>query len=161
MAFALLGAMNAGAPDLYAQSAAQWMATHLLSAHSSWLEIHEDRRCPGIISDKRLARVIEYMSAHFAEPLSLDTLASEASVSKFHFARLFRLSTGTTPHEYLIQLRMHAARSMLRTTNLQIGEISSKCGFTSVSHFIIAFKARNGLPPNQFRRNPDALLAGG
>ena len=153
MAFALLDAMDAGAPDLYAQSASQWMAMHLLSAHSSWLEIHQDRRCPGVISDKRLARVIEYMSAHFAEALSLDNLASEASVSKFHFARLFRLSTGTTPHEYLIQLRMQAARSLLRTTDLQISEISRKCGFTSVCHFVIAFKTRNGVSPNNFRRN--------
>jgi AraC family transcriptional regulator len=149
--FALLRAMAAGAPDLYAQTAMQWLAAHLLSAHSSWLDVQEDRRDPGVISDKRLARVLEYMSAHFAEPLTLENLAKEAAISKFHFTRLFRESTGATPHAFLIQLRMEAARRMLTTTDLNVAEIAASCGFARPAHFGTAFTKRFGVSPTAFR----------
>ena len=148
---ALLRGMAAGAPDLYAQTAMQWLSTHLLSAHSSWLEVREDRRDPGVISDGRLARVVEYMSARFAEPLALGDLAAEAGVSKFHFARLFRESTGTTPHAFLVQLRMEAARRMLASTDLGVAEVAASCGFARAAHFGTAFTKRFGASPTAFR----------
>lgn len=148
---ALLRAMAAGAPDLYAQTAMQWLATHLLSAHSTWLAVQEDRRNPGVISDRRLARVLEYMSAHFAEPLTLENLAAEAVVSKFHFSRLFRRSTGATPHAFLVQLRMEAARRMLMTTDLNVAEIATSCGFARAAHFGTTFTKHFGVSPTAFR----------
>ena len=77
------------------------LATHLLSEQAAWRRsgsIDPDLRSQGKITDPRLARVLEYMSVHFAEPLDLTWLAREAGVSKFHFARLFRERTSTTPH---------------------------------------------------------------
>ena len=148
---ALLRAMAASAPDLYAQIAMQWLAAHLLSVHSPWLAVEGDRRNAGVISDQRLARVLDYMSAHLAEPLTLEALAAEAAISKFHFARLFRESVGATPHAFLVQLRMEAARRMLTTTDLTVASIAVNCGFVGPAHFGTAFTRRYGLSPKAFR----------
>jgi len=93
----LVDAIEVGAPDLYAQSAAQFLATHLLSSQSRWPSRLGDERRPGILSDRRLRRVLAYMDAAYMEPLSLDDLAREAGVSRFHFARLFRARVGIPP----------------------------------------------------------------
>jgi AraC family transcriptional regulator len=148
---ALLRAMADGVPDLYAQTVAQWLAVHLLSAHGAWLDPFDDRRRPGAIADHRLARVLEYMSAHFAEPLRLDRLGREAGVSKFHFARLFRERTGVTPHGYLVQLRMDAACRLLATTDLTVAEVAAACGYATAAHFGSAFRTRFGETPKRFR----------
>lgn len=150
---ALLRAMAAGLPNLYAQTATQWLATHLLSAHARLIDTAEDARLPGTISDKRLARVLEYMSAHFAEPLALEDLAAEAGISKFHFCRLFRASTGMTPHGFLIKLRMDTARRLLETTDLSVALIAAQCGFAGAAHFGAAFASRFGVAPTAFRIN--------
>jgi len=147
---ALLRGMEAGAPDLYAEAAMQWLTTHLLAAHGRGIST-EDRRLPGTITDKRLARVLDYMSAHFAEPLSLGDLAAEAGVSKFHFTRLFRACTGTTPHGFLVELRLDAARALLTTTGLSVAAIAARCGFARAAYFGTAFTKRFGTAPTAFR----------
>ena len=155
LVFALLRGMKAGALDLYAQAAAQTLALHLVSAHSPWLGCGQDGRDPGVIADRRLARVIEFMTLHLAESLSLERLATEAGVSKFHFTRLFRLATGSTPNAFLLQLRMEAACRMLSTTDLPIGDIAVRCGFARAEHFSAAFAKRLGQSPSTYRARRD------
>lgn len=149
--FGLLRAIAAGAPDLYAETVAQWLSTHLLARHASWHAPSSDTRDPGVISDQRLARVIDYMTLHFAEPLHLDRLAREAGISKFHFAHLFRERTGLTPHRYLVQLRMDAARSLLTSTDRTVSEIAASCGYDSPAHFGAAFQRRYKQSPGSYR----------
>jgi AraC family transcriptional regulator len=156
----LLEAMMNGAPDLYAQAAAQWLAVHILSRHSGWIDLDSDRRAVTELSDRRLARVVDYMRAHFAKPLMLDELADEAAISKFHFVRLFRKKTGRTPYAYLFQLRMDAARRLLATTDLQIADVARACGFASASHFGTAFARTVGMTPTRFRKNAGGALTG-
>ncbi len=146
----LLRGMEAGAPDLYAEAATQWLATHLLAAHGRGIGL-EDRRLPGTITDKRLARVLDAMSARFAEPLSLGDLAAEAGVSKFHFTRLFRAATGLTPHGFLVELRLDAGRALLTTTDLSVAVIAARCGFARAAYFGTAFTRRFGAAPTAFR----------
>ena len=150
---ALLRAAEAGAPDLYAATVAQSLATHLLARHSGWGDWADDRRDPGPLADRRLARVVEYMSAHFAEPLALERLAAEAGVSRFHFARLFRAATGESPHAYLVRLRMRAARHLLRDTALTAAEVAAATGYASPAHFTRAFARHVGRTPTAFRAN--------
>ncbi len=149
---ALQRALTAGAPDIYAQSAAQVLATHLLSAHSPWLHFGDDVRDPGSIGDRRLKRVLQYMRDHLSEPLTLDRLAVEAGISKFHFARLFSERTGVTPHAHLVKLRLECAAHLLTSTDLRIGEIARHCGFASAAHFGAIFSRRFGESPTAFRR---------
>ena len=146
---ALLRGMEAGAPNLYAETAMQWLATHLLSAHGG---IDVDRhKLPSAMTDKRLARVVEYMRAHYAEPIPLEHLAAEAGISKFHFTRLFRASTGKTPHDFLVQLRLEVASVLLTTTDLSVEAVAARCGFARANYFATAFTNHVGVAPKAYR----------
>ena len=154
-AAALLRGMAAGQPDLYAEAAVHWLAVHLFSTHGGRSSI-EQQGWPGVIADKRLAHVIEYMSAHFADALALEDLAAEAGVSKFHFTRIFRMSTGTTPYDFLIGLRVEAARTLLTSTDLSVAEIAARCGFARAAQLGTLFVQRFGLAPTAYRRQRGA-----
>lgn len=151
-ALGLLHAMRAGAPDFYAAAAAQWLALHLLSEHSPWLELRGGPRSIGALPDRRLDAVIEFMSLNISEPPSLQEMADEAGVSKFHFIRLFRKSTGTTPYAFLVRLRLQTARRLLVTTDEHMAEIARSCGFRGASQFSAAFSREYGMTPTAFRR---------
>ena len=152
LAVALLSAATAGMPDLYAESAAQTLVTHLLSTHSPWLQLGDDTRDPGRLSDRRLKRALDFMREHLTEPLTLDRLAAEAGMSKFHFARLFSERTGVTPHAHLVSLRLECAAHLLTSTDRRISEVSRHCGFASPAHFGAIFAKRFGVSPSAFRR---------
>jgi AraC family transcriptional regulator len=149
---ALVRAVQSGAPDLYAESAIGWLARHLLAAGNRWFDPDTDDRNVGVITDRRIARVIEYMTAHACDPLCLDDLADTAGVSKFHFSRLFRTKTGFTPAAFLTNLRMQLARRLLTTTDLRVKEVASACGYTSHAAFNAAFRRWNSQPPRAFRK---------
>lgn len=153
---ALLRAIGQGAPDLYAQSAVQWLTIHLLSVHGAWQDHERDRRAAAPLTDRRLVRVMEYMSAHVGEALTLDALAGQAGVSKYHFCRLFRAATGTTPHAALRELRLLEARRLLLSSDLHVKEITVKCGFAQPGHFGTAFRRRFGRSPTAVRARPVA-----
>lgn len=150
-AAALLDAMSSQAPDLYAEQLARWLATHLLANHAGWWDPTRDRRQSAVISDRRLARTIEFMSARLGEPLTMDVLAREAGISVHHFARKFREQTGFTPYGYLVKLRMEAAEILLRGSDLSVAEIAHKCGYARPAAFAAAFLRNRGTTPTSFR----------
>ena len=144
----LLTAVRSGAPDFFAQTAAQWLALQLLIRDhlSNALPIPHRR-----VADFRLERVLQYMEANVSEPLSLDVLAREAGISRFHFIGLFRRALGTTPHKHLLELRADVAASMLATGDRSVIEIALACGFQSSSHFASVFKNKYREPPTAYR----------
>lgn len=148
---ALLRAAAAGAPDLYAQNAARWIASHLLCRTGAFDEEWLAKATHGGLTDRRLARVIEFMSAHMAEALSIERLAAEAGISKHHFARLFRNKTGRTPHEYLTTLRIEAACRLLATSDLSIAGVGFACGYPRPNNFASAFRRRLAMTPADYR----------
>lgn len=74
-----------------------------------------------------------------------------AGMSEFHSAREFKRSLGLTPGQYLRQCRLEEARRLLRTTDLRVGEVARRVGFTSASHVAEVFRKRVGLRPREFR----------
>lgn len=151
IAHSVADAVRMGALDLYAQSAAQFLAVHLLSLQNGWPDLPQDSRSFGTLRTRRLAHVLEYMHLHYREPLSLDRLAEEAGASQFHFARLFKKAMGVTPHRYLVKIRMEAAASLLTNTDLSILDIALECGYQSQSHFSAAFQRHFSCPPSRYR----------
>ncbi|MCR4908122.1 MAG: AraC family transcriptional regulator [Lachnospiraceae bacterium] len=99
-----------------------------------------------------LKRAIAYINEHFAEENPLEKLSSIASLSPFYFSRLFRNETGLTPHQYLIETRISAARFLLSSTPLSIKEIALKTGFTDESSFCACFRKREGTTPATYRK---------
>lgn len=148
---ALLRALHGGAPDLYAAGTASWIVLHLLSLQAEWRHLMDDARVSEVISDRRLSRVIEYMSCHLDRQLSLAELAREAGISVHHFGRRFHERTGMGPAAYLTTMRMEHARLLLRTTDLPIGEIAFRCGYARPSAFSTAFLRHTGQTPSECR----------
>lgn len=95
--------------------------------------------------------VISAMRSDPAAPDSLDDWAAMCNMSKFHFCRVFRRVTGTSPARYRAAVRMSAAREMLAESTLSVSEIAAKLGFTSPSYFTDAFRRETGMPPSEFR----------
>ncbi|SEC42883.1 AraC family transcriptional regulator [Terriglobus roseus] len=151
----VVSALKAGAPDFYAQAAAQWLAAHLLLGSSRGIEWHKSLARERI-SDYRLVRVLEYIDAHLSDRLDLRALSREAGISQFHFAALFRKAVGASPHRHILQLRLQTARSMLCHTDKSILEIALSCGFGTESHFAAAFRREFSQSPMNFRSSQRA-----
>jgi AraC family transcriptional regulator len=153
IAGSLLLAMRQGAPPLYAEQASRFVISHLLTRHARWWDPDSDCRVAPMISDRQVARVLEYMSARFAEDLTLPELAAEACISVNHFVRRFRERIGVTPFAYLTRLRIEAAQRMLLTSDIAISEIASLCGYSNAGAFSSAFHRHVGSSPRSYRTN--------
>lgn len=94
-----------------------------------------------------------YISKHFSEPLTIETLAANSNMSLFHFTRIFAAETGYTPYQYLIATRINSAKYLLRTPDLPIKDIAFSSGFSSESSFCSTFKKWEHMTPSQFRAN--------
>ncbi|EPH41335.1 AraC family transcriptional regulator [Streptomyces aurantiacus] len=134
-----------GATDVYAESAAAFLATHLLTRG-------RDHRPPG--PDRAAVRQgIAIMRDRLAHPLTLADIAAEVHLSVYHFIRVFREATGETPHRYLTRLRIEQARRLLARTDLTVGQIAERCGFSSPGGLSSVFLAHVGVRPSVFRKN--------
>lgn len=97
--------------------------------------------------------IIERINSGYAGHITLDTLAAEFNVSKYHLSREFKKYTGYSPNEYLISVRINRAKELLRRTGYSVGEISQLTGCGDVNHFIQLFKSREKTTPAAFRRH--------
>lgn len=95
--------------------------------------------------------IISYINEHFAENISVDTLAGLAGLSQYHFIRTFKKETGFTPHKYILNSRISAAKYLLKNTNLCVKDICFQTGFSCESVFCSAFKKEQGLSPTEYR----------
>lgn len=105
----------------------------------------------GSIEDRRLRRVLDYIHANLADNLSLDDMASEAAMSRFHFVRAFTKALGTSPLQYVIGERMKLAKVLLQTTKLSIHAVAHRAGYEDVSRFGQHFRRHVGTTPAAFR----------
>jgi transcriptional regulator of acetoin/glycerol metabolism len=106
----------------------------------------------GGLSAGSLRRVCEFVESHLEEDINLETLAAEARLSVYHFARAFKLSTGISPHRYVLEQRVKRARQLLEQTDLPLSAIASAVGFFDQGHFSRQFRSLVGTTPSSFRR---------
>jgi AraC family transcriptional regulator len=99
----------------------------------------------------RLAR--DRINASLEEELSLKQIARECRLSASHFARAFTRSTGISPHRWLMQRRVDAAKDVMLSTDFSLVEISLKCGFSDQSHFTKVFAEATGETPGRWRQS--------
>ena len=99
-----------------------------------------------------LGQVREYVAAHLAGTIRLAQLAAVAGLSPFHFARAFKLSTGLSPHAYVVRCRIEEAKRLLVTSTLPIAEIARRTGFRGTGQLSTRFRASTGRTPSAFRR---------
>ncbi len=98
-----------------------------------------------------MARVCDYLRVHAAEALSLEVLAQQAGLSRYHFLRVFKATTGLAPHAYLIQVRVGLARQAIERGE-PLGQAALLAGFADQSHLTLHFKATYGVTPGQYQR---------
>jgi AraC family transcriptional regulator len=99
-----------------------------------------------------LRRVTDRMASDLAEELDLPTLAAEARLSPWHFARAFKQSTGEPPHAYRTRLRIEHAKAMLAETDEPVTAIAEAVGYDSAQSLARAFRKLTGISPSAFRR---------
>ncbi len=99
---------------------------------------------------RTLQQVVEYIHEHLDRDLTLATLAAIAQMSPSYFSRLFKQSTGLSPHQYVIRCRIERAKQLLRQGELSIAEIAYSLGFTHQSHFSHHFKRLISSSPKAF-----------
>ena len=100
----------------------------------------------------RLEPVINYIYVHFREDLDLSSLASEIGVTEEHFCRIFKEFAGIRPFEYITDLRIQTAKTILfENPEQKIEDVARECGYHSTSYFIKKFKEREHMPPQKYR----------
>lgn len=99
-----------------------------------------------------LRRARDHADRHYAEPLDLETLASVAGMSKYHFQRLFTATYGISPAAHLSQRRIERAQDLLRATNLTVTEVCHAVGYSSLGSFSSRFRELVGCSPSEFQR---------
>jgi len=100
----------------------------------------------------KLRQITDWMAENLAGEINLDRLAARAGLSKFYFNRLFKNALGVSPLHYHMNLRMDAAKRLLRETKKSVVEIALDVGYTNPSHFAQLFKRETGLSPSDYRQ---------
>ena len=109
-------------------------------------------RGQGTLDRRRLDRVLSYINDNLEKDLSLPDIAEVACVSVFHFARVFQQTLGTTPHAYLGERRLDAARRKLALGADSLAEIAHASRFSSQANFTRAFTRATGMSPGRYRQ---------
>ena len=99
----------------------------------------------------RVTRVLRMIDRDPDVPHDLNSLAHIARLSPYHFLRVFEGLTGTTPHQYLLRVRLRRAAIRLREESAKILDIALACGFGDISNFNRSFRAEFGLSPRAYR----------
>jgi AraC family transcriptional regulator len=105
------------------------------------------------LSAKALHLIIDRMEADPFSSFRIEGLAAEAGYSYNRFLQAFRSSTGYTPHQYLLHLRLTRAKDLMGKRDRPLLDIALECGFASHAHFTRAFRKRYGISPSEFRGN--------
>lgn len=144
---ALESAVQNGAPDLYAETAAHFLAVHLLT----W---HDHRQIPRCDQgrDYALRKADAFMRERLSQSVSLSQLADAAGLNSFQLLRAAKAIWGETPLRRLTRLRMERAKHLLDRGYLPIVEIAFECGYGNPSHFATAFRRHVGATPVEYRR---------
>ena len=101
-----------------------------------------------------VAAALDYIDAHLAEPLTVDTLAAQVCLSPSAFSRVFRERTGSSPYQYVKETRLDRARQLLNEGRLGVSAVSRAVGYATASHFIKEFRSRFGATPGDYADPP-------
>jgi AraC family transcriptional regulator len=135
---------------LFRQQLTDLLATRLLAAHAGVPATLQP--IIGGLSPAVLRRAIERLRSDSDADVSLSALACDAGLSRFHFCRSFKESTGLSPHAWLRQHRLEQAMNMLRESDESIVSVAAALGYSSQTAFAAAFKKLTGETPSDWRR---------
>ncbi len=136
---------------LFLDSVEQAMAVTLVKGHAVRHRPVQIYR--GGLGSARLRRLKEFVHAKMEDDLSLDEMAQSVGLSTAHFARMFRKSTGQTPHQFVLRQRLERAKAMLRAPDARVLDVAVACGFKTQQHFAQVFRDVCGISPSGYRQD--------
>jgi len=143
------------AQALISDAISSTLATHLLRSYNAFSL--QEHLTPGL-GPYFLAKVIAYIEDHTETAIRLDELANIAGVSRFHFSRLFKISTGKSPMAYVTGSRIRKAQQLILSGKSTLAEIALMVGFADQSHFTRQFQLHTGCTPAVYARNKGIRL---
>jgi len=99
-------------------------------------------------------RAKQFIAENYREDISLQSIAKASLASPFHFSRVFKRNTRFSPHQYLLEVRLHNARKLLLDSALNVSEVAYASGFSNPDYFVTLFKNKHGISPSRFRNTP-------
>ena len=136
---------------LFLDSIEQAMAVALVNGHAVRHRPVQIYR--GGLGSARLRRIKELVRAKMEDDLSLDEMAQSVGLSTAHFARMFRKSTGETPHQFVLRQRLERAQAMLRAPDARVLDVAVACGFKTQQHFAQVFRDAWRVSPTEYRQD--------
>jgi AraC-like DNA-binding protein len=126
----------------------------LLAEHLLDMAARADKASHPRLLNRQLHSVIEWLDLHFSEKITVTDMARVAGMSCFHFARLFKSTTGYSPHRYLTIRRLQTVNELFRQGDMRVSEIALATGFSDQSHLdgTIRKFCKEGLLPEGFRK---------
>lgn len=115
--------------------------------------LHKVKENDGIPHEQEIRALKEYVSIHFMYPITLDDLCSVVPVSHQHICRIFKETLGVRPMEYVNQVRVSMAKSLLLYGDLSISKVGEKCGFQNSNYFCKVFKKYENVTPLEYRNS--------
>lgn len=135
---------------VYIESLTTTLCIHLLRHYSASCETIP-KHFEGLPNHK-LRQAIEYIHENLEKNLTLAEIATVVGMSMYHFSRMFKQSTGFSPHQYVMNCRIEKAKNLLTRTEEAIDQIFQQVGFQSQSHFTNVFRKLIGITPNAYRK---------
>ena len=136
---------------LFLDSLEQAMAVALVNGHAVRRRAAQIYR--GGLGAARLRRIQDLVHAKMEDDLGLDEMAQSVGLSTAHFARMFRKSTGETPHQFVLHQRIERAKAMLRAPDTRVLDVAVACGFKTQQHFAQVFRDVCGASPTEYRQD--------
>jgi len=160
IAMALRAAVQTGdaLDHMYGEGLSTALAAHLLREYG--VAVLRPKRQYGRLPRKKLARAVEYIQDQLDADLTVSGIAQAVGMSPDHFTRLFKKSTGQSPHQYVVEARVRKAKELLTTGKFTISEAAYHVGFVDQSHLTRHFRRVFGLPPKRLlsRRRPQIMV---
>lgn len=138
------------AQTLVVDSISMAIAAHMLRQYNAFGGIEPCQAPP--MGKRELARLIVYVEDNLDRQITLAELAEVVNVSRFHFTRLFKRSTGVTPIRFVEQCRIRRAQTLIADTDLSLVDIALVTGFADQSHFTRRFLRQVGCTPAAYAR---------
>jgi AraC family transcriptional regulator len=145
-------ASERGACRLLVRAIAETLAIHIAQNYSVVSDSTVTSRSGWGLPGFKLRKIADFMLSNLGAGFSLTRLAAEADMSEFHFSRMFKRTTGKSPSQYFIGLKMEKAQALLRETRKDVIEIAFEVGYSNPSHFAQVFRRETGRSPSEYRR---------
>jgi AraC family transcriptional regulator len=142
---------GSAAGRMFIETASLMLAAHLLRTYCDSGTCKSFESSAHRLDHARLRRVLDYISVHLADEITVAELAQVAGLSTFHFARMFTLAVGVSPNRYVSRLRLEQAMADVAAGKLSLAQIAFKSGFSSQASFTRAFRRATGITPGEYR----------